>query len=295
MTILEALSWGQAQIKETENEKPKGRHNAKLDAQILLSHILEKPTSFIFAHIDEILTDKQIDKYQRLVARRRRHEPVAYILGEQEFYSRSFIVNQNVLVPRPDTELMIDEALARRQEDPVILDIGTGSGAIAVTLSKELDTELIAIDIDPDALAVAKQNAKKHGVQNKISFMQGNLLEPYLKKQIDLSRGDNYVLILANLPYLTIASWGTLDPDVRNYEPKRALIAGVDGLDFYDELLSQIKSKRNLFPKKTEIMMEIDPHQELTLPRLIKEHFEGAVVTLKNDLANRPRLVIAKI
>ena len=295
MTILEALSWGEAHIKETEDEKPKGRHNAKIDAQLLLSSVTSKPTSFLFAHFNEPLSEKNFEKFSRLIERRRRHEPIAYILGEQEFYGRPFMVNQSVLVPRPDTELLIDEAKARATSDTVMIDIGTGSGAIAITLAKELDTELIAIDIDPSALAVAKHNAEKNDVGSKISFMHGNLLEPYLEKNIDLSRGDNHVLILANLPYLTISSWPALDPDVRNYEPKRALIAGVDGLDFYDELLGQIKNRRSLFPQKTEIMMEIDPKQELTLPRLVKEHFPNSNIEIKNDLANRARLVIAQI
>ena len=295
MTIIEALNWGQEKLKATAHEKRQAKLNPMLDAQVLLSECLERPTAYLFAHFEDELPQIIIEKYQRMIERRARHEPVAYIVGRKEFYGRPFFVNPAVLIPRPETEQLIEQAISRVKPTSLILDVGTGSGVIAVTITAETDQPVIATEIDKNALAIARHNAQAHGLEHMISFMQGNLLEPYLEKNIKTTGPQDKVLILANLPYGRIAQWPTLDPDVTQYEPKSAIIGGLDGLDIYDELLGQLRSYRQLFPDETELLMEIDPGQELSAPALVREHFPAAEIDVLNDLANKPRIVIAKI
>lgn len=293
MTILEALTWGEKELKTTSVEKTT-RSNEKLDAQVLLSHCLEKPTSYLFTHFEDRLPANVLEKYERAIERRKRHEPVAYITGEKPFYKRSFFVNQFTLIPRPETEHLVDLVKEKAKDGSIVVEVGTGSGAISVTLAAELGIPIIATEIDGDTLSVAKHNARTHKVDHMISFLQGNLLQPYLEKNVNESSADHAVIV-ANLPYVPLGRWDLLDPDVRKYEPKGAITSGVDGLNLYDEFLQQISTYRNRFPKKTEICMEMDSSQELTLPRLVKEHFPESKIEVLYDLANKPRITSALV
>ena len=292
MTLLEALQWAEQELKSTLHEKTHAVHAPNFDTQILLAHVLQKSSAYIVSHFsDELKTEKE-KQFKQFVERRKQHEPIAYILERKAFYGRDFFVNENVLIPRPETEHLIEEALRRMRDDSVLLDIGTGSGAIAVTIAKETGNPVIAIDVSVPALEVALKNAQTHGVAGKISFLRGSLLEPYIGANI--TSQEPHGIIFANLPYLRTAQWEFLDPDVKQYEPKLALTAGVDGLDLYDELLQQVKNHRKMFPKTLDILMEIDPSQELSLPRLIKEHLPNAQIEMLYDLENRPRICIVR-
>lgn len=293
MKIVEALNWGQEQLKQTSHEKHDIDPNPMVDAQILLAACLKKPTAFLFSHFEDVLPEAVIDQYQRYIERRKRHEPVAYILQKKAFYGRDFHVNPSVLTPRPETEQMIELAKERAQDDSTLIDIGTGSGAIAVTLAAELDQPVVAIDIDPQTLAVAQHNASQHNVDHLISFLHGSLLEPIVEKNINES-GRAHAMILANLPYLKINQWMAADPDIR-YEPKHALVAGVDGLDEYDALLQQLQKERGRFPASLDVFFEIDPSQELTLPALVREYFPNAQIEGLYDLAGHARIVMIAI
>lgn len=290
MTILEALSWGKEQLKKESGTVS----NPMLDAQILLAHCILKPTSYLFGHFEDEINPETIDKYQRFIERRKRKEPVSQILGEKHFFGKSFMVTPNVLTPRPETEVLVEIVLSLITPESTIIDIGTGSGAIAIAIAGETKTSVIAIDIDPQAISVAQHNAKNQQVNHLISFLQGNLLEPFFKKNIHINSNSN-AIIIANLPYLTISQWMSLDPDVRDYEPKRALVGGVDGLDFYDELLQQIKSHSTFFPSEFYLIIEIDPAQHASAPALIMEYFPEAEVRTENDLSGRVRVVVAKL
>ncbi len=295
MTILEAMNWGRKQLRNSLTEKVNiDLHNPMFDAQVLLSNCLNKQTAYLFAHFEDELSDETAAKYQKLVKRRAHHEPIAYIIGEKDFYNRTFVVNKFVLIPRPETEQMIDEAVKLIKPGTVLIDIGTGSGNIPITLATETEQPIVAIDIDADALIVAKTNAENHQIDHLISFMQGHLLEPYLEKNITTPKNANTV-ITANLPYGRIATWPTLDPDVHLYEPKKAFAGGVDGLDLYDQLLQQLLDKRKLFSDELTLLIEIDPSQELTAPRLITEYFPAAQVETLKDLAGKSRTIIAQI
>lgn len=294
MNILEALNWGRDELKTTLHEKVESGHNPTLDAQVLLSHCLKKPTAFLFSHFEDELGSEIADKYQKTIKRRKHHEPVAYITGEQEFYGRNFTVNNFVLIPRPETELIIDEIKKLIKDDSSIIDVGTGPGTIAVTLAAETGLPVIATEIDQNSMRVGQLNAENHNVDHLISFQKGDLLSPYFEKNIDESNLDHMV-IAANLPYEKLGVWQNLDPDVINFEPKHAIIGGVDGLDYYDKMFAQITSNRHKMPKDVHILFEITPSQELTAPRLVREYFPSSEIELLYDLANKPRLVICKI
>lgn len=294
MTILEALRYGEEKIKSTLSEKTTKLHNPKLDAQVLLSHALQKSATYLISHVEDSLKPAILDTYERSIERRTRHEPVAYIIGEKEFYGRRFLVNPAVLIPRPDTEHVIDEAKQHIIDGALVFDVGTGSGAIAVTLAAETGVPVIATDIDANALAVATHNANQHSVDGKISFLQGNLLAPYFEKQIDASK-EHRAVIVANLPYLRLAQEDGLDPDVRGYEPRAALYSGVDGLNLYHQLINQIKTNRDHLPESVILIFEMDPSQERLLPTLIREQFPLAHIEVLYDYANKPRITTARI
>jgi release factor glutamine methyltransferase len=295
MTIFEALNWGEQELRSTIKEKSIDGHNPKIDAQVLLAHTLGRTNSYLFAHFNDPIQDKHQEKYHRFIERRMRHEPVAYILGEKAFFGRQFRVNASVLIPRPETEIMIELAMPLINEQTTVIDIGTGSGAIAITLAKETDQQVIAIDISTRALAVAKYNAQTHKVDHKISFMEGNLLEPYIQKSINESGSHRSCVIMANLPYARQRQWEFLDPDVIEYEPKSAIVSGVDGLDHYDNLLKQIQKNRHSFPTSTTLFFEIDPSQSTSIKHLVHEYFPQSDIKITNDLASKPRIVTINI
>lgn len=192
-------------------------------------------------------------------------EPWEYIRGEAEFYGNRFFLNRKTLIPRVETEKMIDIALSFLKDNPNygnIIDVGTGSGCIIISLAKELngnkDTKLIGIDIDTGALKVAERNAMLHKVNDKVSFLKGNLL-----KSFTLEDG---TLVIANLPYIPQEIYRTLDRSVVNFEPKRALLGGKDGLKYYKKLISQIRKSRK---KDISLLMEIEPSTLGDLQRVL--------------------------
>lgn len=289
MTILEALTWGAAQLKQTAKEKrelsePMG------DAQLLLASCLNKPTAYLFSHFEDELSPIVIEQFQRYIERRKRHEPIAYILQTKSFYGRAFHVNPFVLVPRPETELLIELAKELATDTSTIVDIGTGSGAIAITLAAELNQPVIAIDIDPQSLSVAQKNATAHNVSHQLSFLHGSLLEPIREHHIQ-DANQPHSLIIANLPYLSPTQWSLTDPDVQEYEPRHALVSGIDGLEHYDQLFDQLASMRDHLAKNVDVIIEIDPSQSTSLSSLIRSYFPSASAEIISDLTGRDRFV----
>ncbi|MBT4857114.1 peptide chain release factor N(5)-glutamine methyltransferase [Candidatus Uhrbacteria bacterium] len=293
MTILEALNWGQEQLKQTAHEKRESCEPMG-DSQLLLAACLSKPTAFLFSHFEDPLSQTIIEKYQRFIARRKRHEPIAYILQTAHFYGRPFHVNPFVLIPRPETESIIDLAKEILQDTSTIIDVGTGSGAIAVTLAAEFNQPVIAIDIDPQALSVAKRNADRANVGHLLSFMHGDLLEPLAMSGIR-ETNQPHTLITANLPYLTQTQFKLTDPDVQTYEPKHALVGGLDGLEHYDRLFAQLAMMRDRLTKTVDIIIEIDPSQSNPLAQIIRSHFPEANAEIIVDLTKKDRFVHVSI
>ena len=279
-----------------------------LDAEILLASVLDVPKSWLFGHFTEELKSHHEEKFLVLLDRRIKHEPVAYLTGKKNFYGREFSVSPAVLIPRPATESMIEHVLQQfKTVDPeltLFVDIGTGSGAIAVTLAAETQTPVLAIDIEASALAMAKENAKRHEATEYIDFQHGNYLEPVVKlfETIRASGNPNVssvypfrdLIICANLPYLTTNQMDTLEADVR-FEPVRALVAGADGLDAYWELFRQLKTHRELLPRKITVYIEIDPDQVNRSVTLIRHNFPEAVLHVEKDLQENDRIIIAEI
>lgn len=230
---------------------------ATADLEVLLAHTLGKDRSFLTAHPEYALSDPEEKKIGEWTSRRKNHEPVAYITGEKEFYGRVFLVDPRVLIPRPSTEGLIDLTLdflktgreEKREVDSgivavakkfgdlddvrTIVDIGTGSGCIAITLALERpDLRIIATDINADALDVARKNAEKHGVSNRIRFLHGKNLKPiqYLR---------NPFIIVSNPPYIPQET--TLDKNVSEFEPSTALFAGSEGVDVIHQIIAAAK------------------------------------------------------
>ncbi len=208
-----------------------------LDAELLLAHVLEHSRAWLWAHPTEEVAPEAEQGFARLLARRRRREPLPYILGNWEFYGRTFTVTPHVLIPRPETELLVELVLtwARAQQASCIADIGTGSGAIAITLAAEMPSlHLMAVDLSAAALAIARANARRLGVAARITFLEGDLLQP-----LRATPCMPLDAIAANLPYIAEEEYPTLMPEVRDYEPREALLAGDSGIALIRRLIEE--------------------------------------------------------
>lgn len=260
-----------------------------LDAQLLLAEALDASRAHVLAHPEQVLTGQQAAAYAQLVTRREAGEPVAYLLGRRAFYDREFSVGPAVLIPRPETEHLLEAALdfitARAaQGSPVTaaVDVGTGSGALAVTLAAHASqTRVWATDISPDALAIARHNAARSGVQ--VTFLEGDLLEPLL------AQGGRVDLVMANLPY--IATDEMLALEVSRYEPHLALDGGPDGLRLIRRLLVQAPGAIN---PGALILLEIGADQGESAARLAHDAFPGCTCSVMKDYAGHDRVVILR-
>lgn len=238
-TVGRILKWTETYFQQ------KGIESPRLDAEVLLAHVLNRPRIYLYVHFDEPLQPDELAAYRGMIRRRADHVPVAYILGEKDFMGLSFKVTSDTLVPRPDTEILVQAALDRlgmaraksRTPDEVLrfADIGTGSGAVCLSVLKYMDhTEADTVDISPAARAVAEENAAALELADRVTFYTGDLLTPL--------QGRRYAAILSNPPYIPDAEIASLAPEVRCREPRTALAGGEDGLDFYRRLCREAPS-----------------------------------------------------
>ncbi|KKR04526.1 MAG: Release factor glutamine methyltransferase [Candidatus Uhrbacteria bacterium GW2011_GWF2_39_13] len=301
MTVMEALQWANNKLRKSNVDSP------MLDAEILLAFVLEISKAKLFSRFNEPLKTHHSEHFCELVNRRALREPVAYLIGKKSFYGREFEVNHSVLIPRPETETLIEHTLTTLQEKKkekertLIADIGTGSGVIAITIAEETHLPVIAIDIDPDALAVAKKNATNLAEENGIEFQCGNLLEPLIKlfktirSQKDIHTSDVYpfktLIITANLPYLAEHCMETLQPEIQKFEPRLALVSGADGLDAYWELFRQLKMHQNILPREIVLLIEIDPEQRSQMEKMILHNFPEVQIKTYQDLHKDNRVM----
>jgi release factor glutamine methyltransferase len=205
---------------------------ARQDAESLLLHVLHKNKAWLITHPDKELGDPETSRYTEFIERRQRGEPIQYILGEAEFYRMPFIVTPDVLIPRPETEHLVEKVvgLACKFRKPRFVDVGTGSGAIAIAFAHDWSQAAVtAIDASEAALDVGRRNAKRLGFADQIRFLQGDLLDPVAKEQFDI--------VVSNPPYVPEVDRATLSVEVRDHEPGLALFAGNDGLDIYRRLI----------------------------------------------------------
>jgi len=255
--------------------------SASLDAQLLLCQVLDVGRAYLLAHPEQTLSDAEWESFQTLAARRADHEPVAYILGKRAFYDREFRVTPDVLIPRPETEHLLEAALdiAKEQQGIITADIGTGSGAIAVTYAAHAPQSTVyATDISESALAVARGNAADHGVD--VQFLQGHLAQPLIDSAIPVE------MVLANLPY--VADGDALDATVARYEPHLALFSGDDGLRLIRELLEQIAAH---LPTVKFILLEMGSTQGKAVKQLAHDLLHTEQVTVLQDYAGLDRTV----
>lgn len=229
-TILSVLDWTRGHFESLGLETP------RLDAEVILAHALGTSRVMLYARFDQPLQPEELAKIRSLVARRARREPIAYLTQEREIYSMAFEVSPAVLIPRPDTETLIEACLAGLTgvEAPRIVDVGTGSGCIALVLAKNLPSaDVTGIDVSPEALTVASRNRERHGLTDRVQLIEGDLLTsaPETLRGLDL--------IVANLPYIASGQISTLMRDVRDFEPHLALDGGNDGLDLIRRLVPE--------------------------------------------------------
>ncbi len=264
-----------------------GVESPRLDAEVLLAHVLGTNRAVVLAWPERLLTPKELTSYRALIERRAAREPLAYIVGHREFYDLDLIVDSRVLIPRPETELLIEQALgiAQKKAAPfLIADVGSGSGAIAVTLAAHLPQATVyALDGSAGALAVTAENARRHGVMERVHCLQGDLLEPLLET-VDL--------VTANLPYVTTAEWQDLPPEIHDYEPRGALDGGPDGLSLIRRLLATAGAY--LRPGGA-ILLEVGASQGARVTALARQNYPSAMVRLYQDYAGLDRLVVVKI
>lgn len=301
--------------------------NSQNESLLMLSFILNKSVEYIYTHSEEEISLAFFQKFEELAQKRSSGMPLAYLLGSKEFYGIDFRVNSSVLIPRPETEMMVNEALGwienfeGKEAGLLILDVGTGSGCIPIAIAKNIKriVNFLAIDFSEDALKIAMENIEHHNLENQITLKKSDLLQ-------DLDRNifnQKNVLITANLPYLSKNIYDNSPSSVQDFEPKEALISGLDGLDHYRRLFEEINTvilngmneeqvneveesfarKANLSAdpspslrmtsvKSLEVLLEISPEQKESIEDLIKEKFGNKVeVSIKKDLAGKWRLV----
>ena len=267
------------------------------DFNILLAFVLKKSRVFILSYPEKKLTNKEIEKLKKLINRRQKNEPLAYILGEKEFFSNKFIVNKDVLIPRPETEMIVEETInliTCNEKSKTVIDIGTGSGCIIISLAKEFknrkNIDFYGFDISTKALAVARKNAKLNEIDTKVKFIKSDLLSKIKKSEIGNRKSE--IVITANLPYLTARQISN-SPSIKK-EPRLALIAGNDGLKYYRKLFKQIKILDNNNSELNFIILcEIDPSQKKSIELLSKNILgDSYSLQIKKDLRGLVRFAI---
>ncbi len=267
-----------------------GCDTPRLDAEVLLAHALNRDRAWLYAHPEQILSSHQLSAYQSLVSCRARREPVAYLIGHKEFFGLEFSVTPDVLIPRPETERLVELALewmATTSSPPIIADVGTGSGAIAVTLAVYLpQAQVIATDTSATALVIAQRNAARHGVADRVRYVQGDLLAP-------LAGGWRYsYFIAANPPYLSQAELAAAPPEVARWEPRAALDGGPDGLSVIRRLLAMAADRLHA---GGAVLVEIGAGQGAEVLKLARRHFPQAMVEIARDYAERDRLLAVRL
>jgi release factor glutamine methyltransferase len=268
-----------------------------LDAELILSFIIKKPREYLFACPEKKLTISQTAKFNNLEKRCLRGEPIAYIRGKKEFYGLEFRVDRNVLIPRPETELLVSKALnivlnTKRQVLNAIFDIGTGSGNIIISMVKNIPSKdrmkisFFASDISKNALKIAKTNAQKHKVCQYIKFIKSDFLSLALQKKL---KGN--ILIIANLPYVSKKIYRKYKNSLR-YEPKTALISEMKGLGHYIRLFKQIRAiSSNLNISGISCFLEYSPEQKSFIKKMVQKYLPQAEIEFHKDLAGRNRAV----
>ena len=284
MTVIEAIT------SAAERLAAQGVENARLDAEVLLGHVLGKDRAWLVAHYPDGLDSVHLRSFDATVGRRAAREPLQHITGVQEFWGLPFTVTPDVLIPRPETEFVVEAAAAAASETPVpvIIDLCTGSGCVAVSLSHVLPrARIFATDRSGAALDIARHNARRNGVADKIRFLEGDLFGPL--GELDLTgRVD---VIAANPPYVRSGDLAGLQPEVRDFEPELALIAGPEGTEVAERIIGA--APEYLRPGGS-LIVEMGLGQAESLRRIIKAAGKYGPIDVLKDLAGIERVIVAK-
>ncbi len=295
--IRSALRQVTAQFNETGVDSPAAT------ARRLLAHVLDRPREWVIAHDDDVLSAAQLQQFQSLVARVVAREPLAYILGHRAFYDLDLLVDARVLIPRPETEMLVELALAELRQVTVdqahtalAIEIGTGSGAAAIAIAKHLPNphlRVIATDVSADALDVARLNAQRCGVTERITFYCGSLLQALPPELCQAA-----VVLVANLPYVTREEIEMLPPEIQAHEPRVALDGGEDGLDLVRELLRQIdhhKTAGTGFQYLRAAFFEVGAAQGAACLQAARECLPIGKAEMLKDLAKLDRVLAIRL
>ena len=277
MNYLQAIKFGNEILRKSNV------YNYNLDSELLLANTLNITREKVLINLQSKISLNDFDYYKRLILRRYKKEPIAYILKKKEFWKNLFFVNKNVLIPRPETELIVDEILSITEitSRKKILDIGTGTGCIIISIIKERPNfHATALDISKKALNIAKYNAKMHHLLNKIKF---------INIDVDKFQHNKYDFIVSNPPYIKKFDLKRLDVDVKNFEPHIALEAGIDG---FRDIKKLIKKSKKLLKMSGKLIFEVGERQgDYTKYLLNKNGFY--INKIRNDLKSMPRVIIS--
>ena len=284
-TIQKLLNW------ITQYLTDKGIDSPRLGAELLLSQVLGLKRIELYTKFDKIVAGQELDKLHDLVKRAGQNEPVAYLTGRTEFYSLELNITGDCMIPRPETELLVQRAiefLRTRTGIQFVCDLCTGSGCIAVAIAKNFpNSRIIATDISSAALTVAAGNVEKHRLKEQIKLLCGDLFEPLIR-HLDV---DKFDLIVCNPPYVSAAEYEKLDKNVKDYEPKIALFAGDDGMNAYQRIIE----KANQFLKTgAALMLEIGYAQGSAIVSLLEQTGAFNEIKIEKDVHDNDRIVIAR-
>lgn len=280
-TVRRILDWTTAHLGKHGSDSP------RLDAEVLLAHARKCERIRLYTNYEDIVSDQERGTMRTLVQRRANAEPVAYLVGKREFFGLDFFVDQNVLIPRPDTETLVMELVEEAQNlaSPSILDLCTGSGCVAIAAAANCPrATFLASDISEAALSIARKNAEANQLQDRIRFVKSDCFE-------QIPADPKFDLIASNPPYIPDAEIETLDADVRQHEPRLALAGGADGLNFYRRIIQEAP---RYLKEKGQLLLEFSPEQESDLRQLLGESRVYNNIRVKTDLADRSRVIIAQ-
>lgn len=290
METTRLLSVGQALAEASDFLARRGVRESRLEAEVLLARVMATSRLSFYVRSEQPLTTDQESLYQELLCRRAEGEPLAYLCGEKEFFSLTFEVNRSVLIPRPETEHVVEAALEKLREivsegrKPTFLDVGTGSGAIAIAILVHLpESCAIASDISAAALDVARRNAQRHGVADRLTLIEGDLFGGF-QGEVDA--------VVSNPPYVSEGERDILAPEVRNHEPHAALFAGDDGLAVIRRLVNEAPHH---LPPGRWMILEIGYSKEGAVRKLFEADKRWTNLEIRNDLAGIPRVVVAQV
>lgn len=285
MTVLEAIQ------RSTEFLAKKGVDSPRLQAELLLAHLLKQPRMRLYLAFNRVLTLVEVDGFRELIKRRGQREPLQHIVGSASFCGFEIVVSRDALIPRPETELLAERGwtflnqLSTPNSQPLTaLDFGTGSGCLAVSLACKCPAAgVYASDVSPEALALARENATRHGVAERIRFLEGDGFAA-------VPEGIRFDLIISNPPYIPSGEIASLQPEVRDFDPRRALDGGADGLDYGRRLAAESAA---FLKAHGRMMLEFGDGQSAGLREILRQQ-KWIVEAVEEDYSHRPRILVAR-